>query len=259
MNAPRRLPGYVEALCLLALAGFLGYLLTAGNYWMYLNPRFRAISWGCVAVLAGLGAYSLARPPAGATWPRAGLYVLVIALCLVSELGLDRWMRNAGVDATAQSGQEEALPSRVRREGVEYVRINLGELYDIAARELQGKTGLPYAVRGFVRRSPEMDARGEFLLYRTALYCCFADATAVGFRVRPEKGAPLPEAGAWVVAYGRLARDKADAQAAEESLGGSAFSSVQPDWAFLARDLEPEQAPGMGMMYEWRSEEPYAF
>jgi len=259
MSIARRLPGLLEGLCMLAIAGFLAYLLLAGNYWLYLNPRFRAISWASAVAMAGLGGYSLFRPPAGATWPRALLYLLVVALCLVSETGLNEWLNRSGMDAQAPAEDEQALPPRVTLGGVDYVRINLGELYDIAARELPGKMETPYAVRGFVRRSPAMDARGEFVLYRTALYCCFADSTAVGFRVRQAKGAPLPENGSWQVVYGRLERAQGLPVEAEESIGGSAFSSIQPDYALAAASLQAASAPGMGLMYEWRSEEPYAY
>jgi hypothetical protein len=177
----------------------------------------------------------------------------------MSEMGIDRWASASGIDSAAVAQEAPQLPSRVTQGGVEYVRINLGELYDIAANAKPDKLGLSYAVRGFVRRSPEMDAKGEFVLYRVALYCCYADSTAVGFRVRPPQGGPLPENGTWLVAYAGLTPAKESENESSASVEGSAFSSVQPDYRLDARRLEPEKAPGMGMMYEWRSEEPYAF
>lgn len=262
MRLARSLPGIVEALCLLALAGFLAYLLSMGNYWMYLNPRFEALSWASAVVLGGLGVYSLLRPPAGATWLRAGLYVLVIGLCLASEMGVSRMLGRTGVDVSGPDpGQDEeaALPSRAAKGGVEYVRINLGELYDIVGKDQKDKMARAYAVRGFVRRTPALDGAGEFVLYRVALYCCFADSTSVGMRVRVPAGEPLPENGSWVVAYGRLEPSPLGPDKAEEALGGAAFASVEPTHVLAAKLLEPGKAPGMGMMYEWRSEEPYAF
>lgn len=256
----RALPGLIEAACLIGLAGFFVYLLTAGNYWMYLNPKFKGLSWGAAAVLGALGVYSVARPPSGATWLRASLYLGVIALCLASELGVQKWLASAGVDADALQAQDDApLPSRVTKGGVEYVRINIGELYDIAGKNDPGRISLNYAVRGLARRTPESDAKGEFVLYRVALWCCFADSTAVGFRVRPPKGEPLPKDGAWLVAYGSLTPSKDPQAESVTSIGGSAFASLNPDYRFDARRLKREKAPGTGMMYEWRSEEPYAY
>jgi uncharacterized repeat protein (TIGR03943 family) len=259
MTVMRRIPALLEAACLIGLAGFLAYLLVAGNYWMYLNPKFRGLSWAAVAALAGLGIYSAVRPPAGATWLRASLYLSVLGLCLMSELGLQRWFAASGVDSQAVEEAQAPLPSRVTVSGVEYVRINLGELYDIAGKGPSPKLRENYAVRGFVRRSPEADAKGEFVLYRLALYCCFADSTAVGFRVRPPKGAALPENGSWQVVYGAL-ETAADPDSDKiATIEGSAFASVNPDYRLEAKRMEPEKAPGMGMMYEWHPEEPYAY
>lgn len=254
-----RFPGLVEALCIVGLAAFLVYLLTLGSYWMYLNPKFRGLSWAAAASLGAMGVYSLVRSPAGANWFRASLYMLVLALCLVSEVGIQSWFAVSGVDTAAVEEQPTLMEPRVTVGGVEHVRINLGELYDIAAKNIPGKLGLNYAVRGFVRRSPESDARGEFVLYRLALYCCYADSTAVGFRVRVPNGQSLPDHGSWQVVYGRLAQSKDDQAAATQSIDGSVFASVQPDFALDASRVEAAKAPGMGMMYEWRSEEPYAY
>lgn len=254
-----RFPGLVEALCIIGLAAFLVYLLTLGSYWMYLNPKFRGLSWASAVALGAMGVYSLVRPPAGANWLRASLYVLVVVLCLVSEVGIQSWFAVSGVDTAAVEEQPELIEPRVSLGGVEYVRINLGELYDIATNRMPGKMDLNYAVRGYVRRSPELDARGEFVLHRLALYCCFADSTAVGFRVRVPKGQPLPDHGAWQVVYGRLVESKDDEAAAAQSIDGSVFASVQPDYALEASRVEAAKAPGMGMMYEWRREEPYAY
>lgn len=254
----RRVWGLVEAACLLGLAAFIVYLLVGGNYWMYLNPKFKGLSWAAAAALTGLGIYSLARPPAGATWMRACLYLFVLALCLVSELNVRRWLTTSGVDTQALE-ESAPLPSRVSRDRVEYVRINLGELFDIVGKSVQDKLALDYAVRGFVRRTPESDALGQFVLYRVALYCCYADTTAVGFRVRLPKGLNMPKDGSWQVVYGRLAPSKDPTADAVTSLGGSVFASVQADYLIQARSLSSEEIPGMGMMYEWRSQEPYAY
>uniref|UniRef100_A0A7C4EM00 DUF1980 domain-containing protein n=1 Tax=Fundidesulfovibrio putealis TaxID=270496 RepID=A0A7C4EM00_9BACT len=254
--------GRVEALCMLGLAGVLFWLLVGGEYWMYLNPRFRPISWAAAVALAGLGAFSLWRAPSGASWGRAGLFALVLALWLVGQFGLERGMARLGLDpqGLSQSDEAPALAPRVVKRGVEYVRINLGELFDIAENAKGAPAPGNWAVRGFVRRSPEMDARGEFVLYRLALYCCLADSTAVGFRVRMPQGEALPDNGSWAVVYGELApaRDTEPA-ATEQSLGGSAFASINDGYVISGKLLEKEKPEGMGMMYEWRSQEPYAY
>ena len=256
---PRRLASSVESLCLLGLAAFMVWLLLGGDYWMYLNPRFKGLTWAAAGALALLGGYGLWRTSPRATWLRAGLFVFTLALCVLSAVAVREGTEKMGVDSQAMQEAETPLEPRVKKRGLEYIRINLGELYDIVGKPQPELIGLDYAVRGFVRRSPELDAEGEFVLYRVALYCCYADSTAVGFRVRPAKGEKLPENGAWVVAYGKLERLDSPRPDAGESLGGSAFSSVNEDYRIAASLIEAEKAPGMGMMYEWHPQEPYAY
>ena len=264
MTAARRgyrLPGRIEGLCLLGLAGFLVYLLGWGHYWMYLNPKFRPLSAACAAVLAGFGLLALARPPVSSGWFRAAAYVVALGLCAGSELSLRPGFDSGslGTDPPTAPQEEAPLPSRVRLDGREYLRINLGELYDVAAKRQENLLGADFAVRGFVYRSPALDAAGEVIVFRVAMYCCFADATTVGFRLRPPKGEELPAQGQWLVVYGRLQEDPQPEE--ELTIAGSAFTSVQPDFVIAADKLEKTDPPnaGLGMMYEWRSQEPFAF
>ena len=41
-----------DGLAMLALAGFMGWLATLGNYWMYLNPKFKPVTLCAAIVLA---------------------------------------------------------------------------------------------------------------------------------------------------------------------------------------------------------------
>ncbi len=271
MKPGNTLAARIEALCLLALAGFVVYLVLGGHYWLYLNPKFKWLSLAAATVLAGLGIFGLARPPVhGRTsWLRTGLFLLVLVLCLVSELGIGRTLgrlqTNASQtggqtdDQTGQAAEEAVLPARVTVNGREYIRMNLGELFDIASQPTPEFTNKAFAVRGFVYRTKELDAAGQFLLFRTALYCCFADSTAVAFRVRPPKGKALPASGDWLVVMGTLAQTENITDAPDPTIPGAPFASVQPEFALQADTLEKQQPPGMGLMYEWRHEEPYAY
>ncbi|GAB6037109.1 hypothetical protein JCM15519_16680 [Fundidesulfovibrio butyratiphilus] len=259
------LPSRLEGLCLLALSGFLFWLVFGGDYWMYLNPKFRPLSATTAAVLAGFGVLCLARPETGTRWIRMAAYLVALALVAASQASLTRTAFDSGSLGTDPQGTdrlatEPDLPSRAELDGRQYLRLNLGELYDLATQHRSENLDHGFVVRGFVYRNPDLDKSGEFILYRVAMYCCFADATSVGFRLRPPKGHPLPPKGQWLVAYARLAEaPKHD----DDSLkvGDSPFTSVQPDTVLLADKLEPAEPPktGLGMMYEWHTQEPYAF
>ena len=114
-------------------------------------------------------------------------------------------------------------------------------------------------MRGFVHRAPTLDAQNEFVLYRLAIWCCFADATAVGFKVKLPAGSPPPADKSWLVAYGHLTEIPPE-QRQEYTMPDMAFSSVAQAAIFTADHLEalplvPEQA----FMFEWRQGEPYAY
>ena len=261
---PRQVWRRLDGLAWLAMAGFLAWLVLAGNYWMYLNPRFKPLTLAAAAALAVFGGYAAWRPVSRPSLGRALGYAALCLLAVVSEGGTqfvsDKLDSDPFMVAPPLPAAPTApVPSRLIAGGREYVPINTGELFDIAAKGHGAAFERPYAVRGFVHRSPELEAKGEFVLYRLAIWCCFADGTAVGFRVRPPAGTPLPEDKAWVVAYGRLTDAPADDRK-EYALPGMAFSSVAPAAILEAAQLETAAvAPEDIYMFQWRQEEPYAF
>ena len=261
---PRLVWTRLDGLAMTALAGFLAWLVLAGNYWMYLNPRFRPVTLSAAAVLAVLGLYASWRPVSRPSLGRGLCYAALCAMVVLSEGGTQLLSDNSDSDPFLVAPSLPAAPptpvaSRLTAGGKEYVPLNTGELFDIAAKGHGPAFDRPYALRGFVHRSPELDAKGEFVLFRLAIWCCFADGTAVGFRVRPPAGAPLPEDKAWVVAYGRLT-DAPEDDRKEYALPGMAFSSVAPAAILAAEQVETAAVtPEEVYMFQWRQEEPYAF
>ena len=58
-------------------------------------------------------------------------------------------------------------------------------------------------MRGFVKRLPELDAKGEFVLLQPLMACCLADAVALGVRATTTDGM-LPDDEEWVHVFGAL-------------------------------------------------------
>jgi uncharacterized repeat protein (TIGR03943 family) len=250
----------LDGLMLVGLSVFVFNLVLGKDYWFYLNPKFKPLSLTSAVVLAGLGAFGLWRPLARWSWWRTGLFALVLALAVVSQAGVDRDMGGESLGQDNPSAPVETAPaSRVKMGGKEYIRINAGELYDISGKHLQDKLGLNYAMRGFVRRLPELDKDQEFIIYRVALYCCFADTTAVGFKVKLPPGASLPKNAEWVVVYGQLTGLAGAGEKDEPAIPGAVFASISPYNLFQADRLESEPPLKTPFMYEWHEEEPYAY
>jgi len=261
----RALAARLDGAAMLALAGFLGWLVLFGDYWMYLNPRFKPVTLAAAAVLAVLGGYAALRPVSRPRLGRGLCYLALAAMIAAVQGGVQAVSRQVDsdpffVEPTLPAPERSPAPAgRMQAGGREYIPINAGELFDVAAKGTAEAFARPYVMRGFVHRSPELDARGQFVLYRLAVWCCFADGTAVGFKVQAPAGAPLPADKAWLAAYGRLAALPED-QRREYVLPGMAFSSVAPGAVLAAEHLEPlTLVPEDAYMFEWRQAEPYAY
>ncbi len=244
---------------LLALLGSLLLFFASGNlYQTLLNPRFSLLSattgGGCI--LLGL---VLLRWPVRFELVRALSFVAIIALfALVTAYPVQP--RQQGVTVGGQGvpaypdAREEFAPREIMN-GQEYVRINLGELFDIAEVGSDQQRQQPYLVRGVL-----MAAEGHWqpVILRTAISCCLADAVSVGFDVISNQ-AELPDK-QWVNLYGVLvADDVANAEDEETDLPGVAFTTVHTSYSFKAEIIEPITPPEVPFMFEFRQQEPYAY
>lgn len=263
-NTLRRLASRADGLAMLALAGFMGWLATAGNYWMYLNPKFKPVTLAAAVVLAALGLYAAARPVTRPTLSRSLCSLALLIMAGLTEGGFQSLSATADSDpfnvpASLPMPERIPVPARLSLDGKDYIPINTGELFDIAAKGPGPAWDRPFAVRGFVHRDAALDAQGELVLYRLTVWCCFADGTAVGIRVNLPHGAPPPADKSWIIAYGRLAEIPEPARQ-EVILPGMSFSSVAPAALMTADGLEvKELVPEETYMFEWRQEAPYAF
>jgi len=249
-----RLCGLAEGLCLAGLAGSVFSLYTRNTLWYFINPKYQTLVLATAAAMAGLGLFAALAPPRPARLIRPLVFAMLLGLC---QFGGAEAMfspkAGAGVLSEPETAVAEAPPSRAQWDGREFTRINVGELYDISSAKHPDKQALSksYLVQGFIMRG-----KHDPLIYRTALWCCFADATAVAFRLKADKDV-LPENGRWVQAYGHLEKAKAGKPPKADLDPG--FSSVNPDYVFVAERFEQTPQPTPPYMFEWHDKEPYAF
>lgn len=261
----RSLAARLDGLAMLGLAGFLIWLAAYGNYWMFLNPKFAPVTLAAAGLLAVLGAFAAVKPVSQPSLGRAACYLSLLAMIVLTQSSVQATSQNLDSDPwsvapTLPAPENPApTPARLKALGKEYIPINTGELYDIAAKGRSEAFDKPYAMRGFAHRDTALDAKGEFVLFRLAVWCCFADGTAVGFKIKLPPGTPPPAEKSWLVVYGRLV-DAPAGKPQEYTPPGMAFSSVAPDVLFAADHLESAPIPPEQVyMYEWRPAEPYAY
>lgn len=244
--------GRLEGLLLVLLGLALLQLAGGGDYAQLFNPK---LAWltrasGGIAMLLGAG---LAIAPAAPVASRTATLLLLLAL-LGSYQPPPAAIPPGGL--TGQGPGEDAGPPRETFQGTEYTRINTAELFFLARQADQHKLLLPYATRGVVRRSPEMDARGEIALVRVAVTCCLADAVALGVRVKvDDPGKYLDES--WIKVYGTLEHVDAPPPAGMTAQGIFPVA-LERDYRLLAQRVVQETA-GLPFIFEIRPDEPYAY
>ena len=250
----KKLGGFVEGFILFALGLAMSGLVRSDHYWLYLNPKFKwlTLTTGIVLMLLGLMAVVRNRRP--------NLSRIVIFLVFGSIAGAGYLMPNPTAPAFSSSLTESAdkVESRLTVGGQEFIKINLGELYNISELEEANEIGEHYVTRGVVKRSPELDEKGQFVLFRVFMWCCFADAVAVGFRVSYDHPNELQD-GQWAKVYGKLRQLPSELPEPNVPVKGITSKALNKVYGFAAHKVEEIDPPTIPFMFEFRKSEPYAY
>jgi hypothetical protein len=143
-------------------------------------------------------------------------------------------------------------------DGIEYIKLNTAELFLIAEQH-KDRIPLKYAVRGFVVRSPELDRVKRFALLRVHMFCCLADAVAVGFVV-PHDQVETLRTGQWVRVAGVLKSESQDRKTLQSvRMENVPFSAVNEKYVLVPDRVDPVDPPQFQFIFEFRDEEPYAY
>lgn len=268
-----RLLSLLEGLALLGTGGLLFGLALSGRYWHFLNPRFAPYSLATGLALALLASLAALRPvgPRPGGLLRLGSFALFLGLAVFAVARAGH-VPKAAPAAQTQAGEsllgtaDEAPqtldprpaavpPSRVLRDGREYVRLNLAELF-LLADQRPKDVPARFLVLGQVRQGRRAKAAGLALLSRTAVVCCLADAVSCCFLADLGQ---IPE-GQWLEVYGRL-EPLADPKLAKSPPPGpeASVSSCNEHFRIVVEAAEPVAAPEMPYIFEFRDREPFAW
>ncbi|MCB2193791.1 MAG: hypothetical protein KQI62_19600 [Deltaproteobacteria bacterium] len=255
---PNRLFASLEGLILAGLGLFMLTLSFSQDYWMLLNPKFRWLtgSAGGLLALCGLVAALAAGRRSGPL--KTLVLAALLVVCIAWDLGA---FSQPGVEAGAFThAQKERIASRVTRDGHEYIKINLAELFVLAENGDPAKLGQRYVLRAQVVNTPNLRSKDRFALVRLSVYCCLADAVWVGFLAAPVDN-DFPDMGSWVAVYGTLqprpnAPEKSEAQMDSRT---NRVSAINQRYLFKADKVVPIKPLAVPYMFEIRPEEPYAY
>lgn len=177
---------------LLVLMGTASLWFASGEqYALLMNPMFRWVTLTGAALVTVLG---LALLRDGGRASRFAFVTFTLFFALVA------WAEPHAGGVAPMLAPPESGPA-VERDG--YTPIRTEALFDSLDTEAVDVPEGKLRLRGFVKRLPALDARGEFILLEPMMACCLADAIALGIRVKSPTP-DLPPDEAWVYAFGTL-------------------------------------------------------
>lgn len=250
----KKLGGFFEGFILFTLGLAMSGLVTSDKYWLYLNPKFKwlTLTTGIILMLLGLTAVIRNRRP------DLSRTVVFLVFGAIASIGYLRQNPTAPAFSSSPTETAAKVESRMTLGGQEYIKINLGELYNISESGEADKIGEHYVTRGMVKRSPKLDQEGHFVLFRVFMWCCFADAVAVGFRVSYSHPQEIAD-GQWIKVYGKLRQLPSELPEPTVPVKGINAKALNKGYGIAAYKVEAIDPPPIPFMFQFRKSEPYAY
>lgn len=267
----------MDGLCLVFLGVTMAALARSSLYWYFLNPKFSPVTLTAGVLLCVCGLLLLTWPqPGRATTGRLLRQAALLGFLSLAVTAVDQAARvplpgvlnpaTAENSANAPEAGDPDIPADLHpvRDGKEYLRLNLAELYIMLDK---GRKDYPprFALRAQVVRAPALEQSGHLLLKRTAVTCCLADSLELSFLAHGAESAfNGRQSGDWVEVFGSLealhskGEDKTLLQNVPKGEGPS-IALTNPKFRILAETVEAIPGPSFPYLFEFREKEPYAW
>lgn len=247
----KKIGGFLEGFILLATGCYALLLVCLGDYWRFLNPKFKWLTAATALTLIVVGAAAMFHRD-----KRPKLSRIIIFLLLLRVF----WLAPSGISLAGHKGAEspEEEQPRVTVKGVQYIKINLAELYAMCQEGGQGKLSMHYAVRGIVKRDRQLDRLGQFALVRSTVFCCLADAVGIGFRVKYDHLDKLAN-GEWVEVFGTLEGLSRKLPDPALAIAGMNITVLNDSYMLLPNNVSDIKPPEIPFILDIKQAEPYAY
>jgi len=221
-------------------------LVRGDDYALFLNPKFRWLTLSAGAGLAVLALVSLFRRTDGIDFSRTAAFVVMGGLFFLS--GTD-FSGKESADPFNLAEEELGEGSHVDRDGLLYLKLNTATLYYLLLEKPEEIMDVPVVLRGVLKKTPLLDARGRSALLRVNMVCCIADAMAMGVMVTGDESANIGD-GRWVRVYGKMKALEDPVRIRERITVDGIPSTVIHENAVLVADaLEPTGRPRFPYLY----------
>jgi hypothetical protein len=259
----KKIGAAIESLILFAIGVYVGILVLFGEYWRFLNPKFKWLTVATAIALMFTGALTLFHPSRRFRLSRILVFLLFLRLLTMGMSGSVSFVKalQAGLSGKTMADNRPSILVN----GREYIKINLVEPYLLCKKKDPAKLDKSYVVQGIVRRSQVLDGQGQFAMVRTAVFCCLADAVSMGFRIHdlkqdPGRG-PMDEFtdGIWVELFGKLEPFAHEPPEPHLHTQGLFLPVLSDSYGLVADKIISIQEPHIPYLFEFRSHQPYAF
>ena len=227
LNMIRRIYGICEAAILVVLGVAILWFALSANYGLLMNVRFRWLTVTGAALLLVMGVVAwagLKRRPGSNTF----IFGLMLLVTFLGKPYLPDANSLNLIAPPLQAGLWDQIDQ------TRYPRKDLRVLCTSEAEELY-RTDASFTTVGVAKRLEALDMHDSFALMTTVMYCCVADAFAVGLRVPYEDWEQI-EDNQWLMVSGKLGQEETEIKLPNFRFGMAMLSSVDKTY-----HLQPEK------------------
>jgi hypothetical protein len=251
----KKIGGVIDGVLLLAVGIAIGWFVISGEYWQLLNPRFKWVTGASALMLMIVGMAQLRYP----SKPLKATRMII----LTALLGL-LFLKDSSMVTTLAMGDQPGGGSRIPLNGVEYVKINVGELQYLLTKRSPNQKEEPeaatgnYVIRGVVQHHPDLKEKGQFILMRAVVWCCLADAAGTGFRVLYDRLGDFKD-DEWIQVFGHLKLLRPEPEPLFLRFGWTLTSYVNKDYAIVPDRIVKIPPPNVTYVFERNTKEPFNY
>jgi hypothetical protein len=208
--------GICEAFILVLLGAAILWFSFSANYGLLMNEKFRwlTITGAASLLLMGLISLAVSRKRSVMNSLLFGVMLLIVFLGKPYTPGANSMQMP---DSSLQAGLWDQIDqTRFPRKDLKIVSTESDEIYG---------NNMSFTTVGVAKRLEALDAHGSFALMTTVMYCCVADAFAVGLRV-PSKDWRIIDDGQWIMVSGKLVKEQKEIAVPNFRLGNAMLSTV---------------------------------
>ena len=223
----KRIYGLCEAAILVLLGVAILWFALSAHYGLLMNVKFRWLTVTGAALLLVMGLVAL-----GDLQKRPGLNTFIFGLILLVTFLGKPYLPDANSMSLLEPSLEAGLWDQVDQ--TRFPRKELQALYTTEAEEVY-RTDASFTIIGVAKRLEVLDMHESFALMTSMMFCCIADALAVGFRVPTEDWENI-EDGQWIMVSGKLVQEETEITLPNFRFGRATMSSVHKTY-----HLQPEK------------------